>query len=190
LRLAIYGGTFDPVHDAHLALAREAVRECGLDRVLFIPAAHPPHKAGTTRASYEDRYRMVELACAGEPRFMPSRLEEGEERSYSIRTIEKVLASIEPGSELYFLIGADAFAEIRTWRCWRDVVRLVQFVVVSRPGHLYDVPPGARVHGLESLDMPVSSSEIRQRLAAGDYSVPVPPTVLAYIRQHRLYGAQ
>jgi nicotinic acid mononucleotide adenylyltransferase len=70
------------------------------------------------------------------------------------------------------------------------VVRLVEFVVVSRPGHLYDVPAGARVHGLESLDMPVSSSEIRQRLAAGDYSVPVPPAVLAYIRQHRLYGAQ
>jgi nicotinate-nucleotide adenylyltransferase len=189
LRLAIYGGTFDPVHDAHLAVAREAARECELDRVLFIPASHPPHKAGATRASYEDRYRMVELACAGEPRFEPSRLEEGEERSYSIRTIEKVLASIAPESELYFLIGADAFAEIGTWCRWRDVVRLVRFVVVSRPGHLYDVPDGARVHRLESLDMPVSSSEIRQRLAAGDYSVPVPPAVLAYIRERGLYRA-
>jgi nicotinate-nucleotide adenylyltransferase len=189
LRLAIYGGTFDPIHDAHLAVAREAVRACGVDRVLFIPAAHPPHKAGVTRASYEDRFRMVELACAGEPGFVPSRLEAGEERSYSIGTIEKVRAGLEPDARLFFLIGADAFAEIRTWRRWRDVVRLVEFIVVSRPGHHYDVPEGARVACLTTLDLPVSSSEIRQRLAAGDWAVPVPPAVLAYIRERGLYRA-
>jgi nicotinate-nucleotide adenylyltransferase len=189
LRLAIYGGTFDPVHNAHLAVAREAVRACTLDRVLFIPAAHPPHKAGVTRASYEDRYRMVEIACAGEPACEPSRLEAGEERSYSIGTIEKVRAGLEPGARLFFLIGADAFADIRTWRRWRDVVRLVEFIVVSRPGHHYALPEGARVDCLRTLDLPVSSSEIRQRLAAGDCAVPVPPAVLAYIRERGIYRA-
>jgi nicotinate-nucleotide adenylyltransferase len=188
--LAIFGGTFDPIHDAHLALAREAVRACRLDRVLFIPAAHPPHKAGATRAGYEDRYRMVELACAGEPAFEPSRLEAGEWRSYSIRTIEKVRGEMGAEGELFFLIGADAFAEIRTWRRWEDVVRQVQFIVASRPGHHYEIPPGARVHRLETLELPVSSSAIRERLAAGDWSVPVPPPALEYIRERRLYARE
>jgi nicotinate-nucleotide adenylyltransferase len=187
LRLAIYGGTFDPVHDAHLSVAREAVRACALDRVLFIPAAHPPHKTGVTRAPYEDRYRMVELACAHEPAFEPSRLEAGEERSYSIRTIEKVLAGLPANSPLFFLIGADAFAEIQTWRRWRDVLRLVEFIVVSRPGHHIETPEGARVHPLKTLALPVSSSEIRARIAAGDWTVPVPPAVLTFIRDHNLY---
>ena len=77
IRLAIFGGTFDPIHNAHLAIARGAVGRFGLDRVLFVPAAHPPHKAGVTHAPYEDRVRMAGLACAGEPRFEVSRLEEG-----------------------------------------------------------------------------------------------------------------
>ncbi len=187
MRLAIFGGTFDPIHDAHLALAREAVRAAHLDRVLFIPAAHPPHKEGVTRAPYEDRYRMVELACAGEPAFEPSRLEEGEEQSYSIRTIEKVRAVLGADAELYFIIGADAFAEIQTWRRWRDVVGEVCFLVAGRPGHRYEIPPGARVRSLEVPEMPVSSSAIRARLAAGDLQVPVPPAVLAYIRERGLY---
>ena len=83
MRTAIFGGTFDPIHSAHLVVAREAAETFSLDRVLFIPAANPPLKEAG--ASYEDRYRMVELACAGEPRFIPSRLEEGREKSYSIR---------------------------------------------------------------------------------------------------------
>ena len=132
---------------------------------------------------------MVELACAGEPAFEPSRLEAGEERSYSIRTIEKVRARLGPGGEPFFLIGADAFAEIRTWRQWEDVVRVVTFIVASRPGHQYEVPPGARVHRLETLDLTVSSSDVRQRLAAGDLVVPVPPPVLAYLRERGLYGS-
>jgi nicotinate-nucleotide adenylyltransferase len=164
------------------------VRACRLDRVLFIPAAHPPHKTGATHAGYEDRYRMVELACAGEPAFEPSRLEAGEWQSYSIRTIEKVRREMAPDGELFFIIGADAFAEIHTWRRWTDVVRQVEFIVASRPGHRYEIPPGTRAHRLETLELPVSSSAIRARLAAGDWSVPVPPAVLAYIRERRLYA--
>lgn len=187
MALALFGGTFDPVHDAHLAIAREAVRAFHLLRVLLVPAARPPHKCGITRASYEDRYRMVELASEDEPGLEPSRLEAGLERSYSIFTILKVRASMEPGCALFFLIGSDAFAEIGTWLRWREVIGLVEFIVVSRPGHAYEVPEGARVHRLDTLELPVSSSEIRRRLAAGDYGVPVPERVLSYIRERKLY---
>ena len=129
MKLAIFGGTFDPIHEGHLALAREAAVRFHLDRVLFVPAAHPPHKEGVTHAPYADRVRMAELACQGEARFEVSRLEEGTARSYSIDTIEKLRAHLAPGDQLYFLIGADAFAEIRTWHRWRDVVRGVRFQI-------------------------------------------------------------
>jgi nicotinate-nucleotide adenylyltransferase len=188
LKLAIFGGTFDPIHTAHLAVAREAAARFQLDRVWLVPAARPPHKAGETHAPYEDRVRMVELACQGESGFEASRLEEGAGRSYSIDTIERVRAQLAPGDRLFFLIGADAFAEIESWHRWGDVVRAVEFIVVSRPGHQYAVPAGARVHRLETLQLPVSSSEIRLRLASGDYSVEVPKAVLEYVRQRGLYN--
>lgn len=183
MRTAIFGGTFDPIHKAHLVVAREAAEAFSLDRVLFIPAAHPPQKdAGAT---YEDRYKMVELACAGEPRFVPSRLEEGAGKSYSIYTIERV---VESNGEVFFIIGSDAFAEIRSWHRWQDVIAKVQFIVVARPGHLYVHPPGARVHRLETVALPVSSSDIRKMLARGENSSELPPAVTEYIREHHLYG--
>jgi nicotinate-nucleotide adenylyltransferase len=189
LRLALFGGTFDPIHFAHLEVAREAARKFELSRVLFVPAARPPHKSGATSAGYEDRYRMVAIACENEPLFEASRLEAGTRRSYSIRTIERVKAGLAPADSLFFLIGADAFAEIRTWYRWGDVVREVEFIVVTRPGHLYAVPPGARVHRLDTLALPVSSSEIRARLAAGESPAEIPPKVLDYIRERGLYRA-
>lgn len=190
MRIALFGGTFDPVHSAHLAVAGEAARAFALARVLFVPASRPPHKSGATVAGYEDRYRMVELACQGEPLFQVSRLEEGPERSYSIDTIERAQAAMATGDELFFLIGADAFAEIATWRRWQDVVRAARFIVVARPGHTYAVPPGARVERLETLALTVSSSEIRARLAAGESPRELPPAVLAYIRERGLYASR
>ena len=187
MRLAILGGTFDPIHKAHLALAREALARFDLDQVLFVPASRPPHKSGVTHAGYEDRVRMAELACAGEARFVVSRLEQ-DTTSYSIETITKVRAQLRPADELFFLIGADAFAEIETWRRWRDVVGAVTFIVASRPGHLYRIPDGARVERLETVDLPYSSSEIRRALAAGARPNAVPQLVLDYIRAQRLYG--
>jgi nicotinate-nucleotide adenylyltransferase len=187
LKLAIFGGTFDPIHNAHLRVAREALSRFALDRVLFVPAARPPHKHGMTSASYDDRYRMIEIACQGEPRFEPSRIEAGLAMSYSIRTIEMVKKDLGPDDELLFLIGADAFAEIETWYRWMDVIHEVTFLVVSRPGHRYNVPAGARVERLETLALPVSSSAVRASLAAGGAPSEVPPAVLAYIRTHGLY---
>lgn len=187
MKLAIFGGTFDPIHEGHLAVAREASARFHLDRVLIVPAAHPPHKAGVTHAPYEDRVCMAELACAGDPRFEVSRIEQGTARSYSIDTIEKVRATLAPGDVLYFVIGADAFAEIRTWRRWEDVARSVRFVVVSRPGHLYEIPDGVTVDRIDNLEVPISSSDIRRILAAGGIPPGLPPQVLAYAVEHCLY---
>ena len=130
---------------------------------------------------------MIELACGDDPVLEASDLESGVEKSYSITTIERVRAA-HPADNLYFLIGADAFAEITTWHRWTEVIRLVEFIVVSRPGHRYEIPGGATVHALETLDLPVSSSELRRRLAVGETPAEIPPAVLAYIRRHRLYS--
>ncbi len=165
-------------------MAREAADHFHLDRVLFLPAANPPHKTDLDQESYEDRYRMVELACLADPRFVPSRLEEGAEKSYSVLTIEKVRTSSE---RPFFIIGADAFADIEKWYRWRDVVGMTDFIVVTRPGHSYAAPGGARVHRLDTLALPVSSSEIRLQLAAGIIPADLPPDVARYIVDHALY---
>jgi nicotinate-nucleotide adenylyltransferase len=189
VKLAIFGGTFDPIHQAHLAIAREAADRFHLDRVLFVPAARPPHKHGVTHAAYEDRVRMAELACAADPRFEVSRLEQDTVRSYSIDTIEKVRSALGPADQLYFLIGADAFAEIRSWHRWQDVARSVHFLVVSRPGHQYEIPAETRCDRIDRVELPVSSSEIRRVLAAGMTPEGLPPLVLDYARSHGLYRA-
>lgn len=187
MRLAIYGGTFDPIHQAHLAIAREAVERCRLDRVLLVPAANPPHKTAVVHAPYQDRVRMAEIASAGMPHLEVSRLEEGTVWSYSIDTIGKVRARMDAADELFFVIGADAFAEIRSWKRWKDVVRAVVFAVVSRPGAHYEAPPEVRLERLDRLDLAISSSDIRRELAAGGRPAAVPPLVLDYILEHRLY---
>ncbi len=131
---------------------------------------------------------MVQLACRCDPRFQPSRLESGEGKSYSIHTIQKVLAESE--GDLYFLIGADAFAEIETWYLWQKVLALVTFIVVSRPGANYCVPTSARVVRLEEVQLSISSSEIRRNLALGLANLPLPEPVSAYIESHGLYRSQ
>lgn len=186
MRIAIFGGTFDPIHNAHLIAAREAARQFSLDKVLFVPAACPPHKKSSIE-DFQHRFKMVELACAGDPILTASPLEAGPEISYSIRTIENVRATLQPQDWLSFIIGADAFAEITTWYKWETVVQLVDFIVISRPGHEYAVPPGARVHRLDSLDLFTSSSAIRRQLAQGGEPAEIPPAVLAYIRGYGLY---
>jgi len=139
-------------------------------------------------ASWEDRVRMVELACAGVPEFEVSRIEQDADPSYSVLTIERLLDAGE--GPLAFLIGADAFAEIRTWHRWQDLTRLVEFIVVTRPGSGYDAPPGCIVHELAGLDLPVSSSEVREGIVRGETQVPVPQAVLGYIRERGLYQSQ
>ena len=191
---ALFGGTFDPIHNAHLEIARAAADRFDLAKVLFVPAANPPHKPAGVIAPWEHRVRMVELACAADPRFAVSRVEapseRDETRSYSIFAIEKLKArGFDP---LNFLIGADAFADIRTWFRWEDVVAAVEFIVVTRPGlnGKWNAPPGAVVHELSGLDLPVSSSDVRRQLMENVPRVPVPDAVLRYIREHGLYHSQ
>jgi nicotinate-nucleotide adenylyltransferase len=155
--------------------------------VWFITAAHPPHKPQNGTCPYEHRQRMVELACEADPRFHAPRLEEGAGASYTIHTIERVRAGLKAGDTLYFLIGADAFAELGAWYRSEDVCAAVEFIVVARPGYEYPVPPGARVHKLETLALEVSSSEIRSALERGERPADLPDRVADYIAEHALY---
>ncbi len=180
----IFGGTFDPIHNAHLEMARASAKLVERPKVLFVPAGTPPHRP--TVASFADRFAMVSLACRDEPGFEASALEEGTHKSYSILTIAKVRAQSRTGEPLYFLIGADAFAEIETWHRWREMVDAVEFIVVSRPRAMYHVPALGRVLRV-SLDLDISSSGIRRDLAAGETRIAVPPPVLNYIRERHLY---
>jgi nicotinate-nucleotide adenylyltransferase len=187
VRVALFGGTFDPVHLAHLRVAAEAADRFRFDRVLFVTSANPPHKPAGSTTAYEHRHRMVEIACQSDPRFEPCRLEDRPGRSYSYDTIAHAKSELHDGDELFFLIGADAFAEIGTWHRSADVLAMVEFVVVSRPGYRYPIPQGARVHRLESLALQISSSEIRRHLDEGRADVDLPAGVLDYIRHHGLY---
>jgi nicotinate-nucleotide adenylyltransferase len=182
MRRAIFGGTFDPIHNAHIRIAQEAADRFALDEVLMIPAAMPPHKG--TGTPYEHRYRMVELACAADPRLVPSRIEQDQAKSYSIHTIERLKAE---GGDLYFIIGADAFAEIQTWFRAADVIRAVAFIVAARPSHRFEVPPGASVHRMDTLALQISSSEIRARLSTGERPPELAAAVLEYIHANSLY---
>lgn len=187
-RICLFGGTFDPIHDAHLRIAEEALADFSLVRVLFVPAAHPPHKDPAAVTPYEDRFKMVEIACRYCPRFEASRLEEGDQRSYTIDTLRRFRSQLATGDRLFFLIGSDAFDELESWKDWREVVKLTEFIVVSRPGGHYRVPPGARVHHLDGLALPVSSSTIRERLAAGKPTPELPAGVRSFIEARGLYG--
>ncbi len=189
-RTAVFGGTFDPIHNAHLEVARAAAASFSLDRVLFVPAGTPPHKRGTL-ASYADRVRMVELACVGDRGFEVSRVEEGTGPSYSVQTIERLMAL--GYRDLAFLIGADAFAEITSWYRWRDLAGMVEFLVVTRPGAEYVVPAGIKMRELPGMWLDVSSSSVRMSFESPDpvaAEIPVPPRVFEWISEHGLYRSQ
>lgn len=187
-RICIFGGTFDPIHAAHLRIAEEACRKYSLTRVLFVPASNPPHKESSGLAPYEDRYAMVDIACRPYPAFEASRLEAGEDRSYTVDTICRFRSETAGDFDLFFLIGADAFDELETWKGWQELLSLTEFIVVARPESEYRVPAGARVHRLDGLALPVSSSTIRARLAAGKATPELPAEVRAFIETHELYS--
>jgi nicotinate-nucleotide adenylyltransferase len=131
---------------------------------------------------------MVELACAPHQQFEASRLEEGKGRSYTVDTLRRFRNHSNSDDRIFFLIGADAFDELETWKDWRELVTLTEFIVVARPGRAYRVIPGARVHALENLALPVSSSTIRERLAAGEPTPELPDAVRQFIEKRGLYG--
>jgi nicotinate-nucleotide adenylyltransferase len=186
--VCLFGGTFDPIHLAHLRIAEEAQRSYALDRILFVPAANPPHKEGAGLTPYGDRYRMVEIACKPYAGFIASRLEAGRRPSYTVDTVKRIRKDLAPGDRLFFLVGGDAFDELETWKGWQELVRLTEFIVVSRPDSEYRILAGARVHRLDGLALPVSSSTIRARLATGEATPELPAEVRAFIEKRGLYS--
>jgi nicotinate-nucleotide adenylyltransferase len=134
VKIGLFGGTFDPIHCGHLGVARAVRERFHLDRVYVIPAGSPPHK--NQHSSFEHRLAMVALACAGDPHLVPSAVEAPRPArpSYSILTLRRFRRELGAGAALHFIIGADAFLGIRSWQQWRALLRLTNFVVVSRPG--------------------------------------------------------
>ncbi len=188
-RMCLFGGTFDPIHKAHLKIAEEAATRFSLDGVVFVPAANPPHKEVAELTPYEDRFRMVELACAPYPKFLVSRLEEGSDRSYTVNTLERFRQDLGANNRVFFLIGSDAFDELETWKRWREVVKLTDFIVVARPGVEYHIPENARIERLDGLNLPVASTGIRARLRLGEPTPELPTEVREFIDERGLYGA-
>lgn len=214
-RVGILGGTFDPVHEGHLAAADAARRACALDRVIFMPSHQPPHRPGEPRASAVDRLAMVSLAIAPRDGFEASDLElRRPGPSFTADTLRELQASGIGPWQIFFIIGTDAFAEIATWREYPAVLDLAHFVVIARPGQPFDAlrgrlpelsprmrpaedgPGGPAAGGscaiflVNAATPNVSSTEIRERAARRlPLTGLVAPNVEDYIRQHGLYGS-
>lgn len=189
MKLGLYGGSFDPVHLGHLLVARAALEELGLDRLIFIVAAQSPFKPGTRPAPDALRLRWLHLALAGEPRFA---IDDREIRrggvSYSIDTVREI-SRLHPGADLYWLIGADHVPTLPKWRSATELAERVRFVVIPRPGEApVSLPAPYRLIHLRGWPLGVSSSEIRARVAARqDIRQLVPAGVADAIHQDGAY---
>lgn len=211
MRTGLLGGSFNPIHNAHLRIASEAQEACRLDRVIFIPAADPPHKPLAGDVSFEHRTNMVRIAIAGQPFFDLSPIEaERGGKSYSIDTI-RIFRERLPDDDLFFIIGGDSFLEIGSWHRYSEIFSSCNLIVVERPGcrivnPLETLPDAVRgtftrvgadrlahesgngIFFITGSPMELSSTEIRRRVASGiDISGSVPPEVATYISHQRIY---
>lgn len=136
MKLALFGGTFDPVHSGHLAVARAAAEKFDLGLVYFVPSSVPPHKSNRVFTDFRHRYAMLALATEKEPRFIPSLLEaDSAQPNYSIQTVRRFKKGLKKSDKLFFLIGIDAFMDISTWRQPLELLAECDFIVASRPGY-------------------------------------------------------
>ena len=212
MNVALFGGTFDPVHCGHLMAAQAAMSAFGLDQIHFVPSSIPPHKRSKKLTPYVHRFAMVSLACAGVPQFVPSLLESPEQSdgkpNYSQVTVAKMSALLAPTDRLHFIIGADAFLEIGGWHEPVALLDSCDFIVISRPGFpigdLAKVIPAelngrevtpnhlalrkSSVHLLTSVASEVSASAIRTQVAEKKSLAGIVPDVVAeYIVKQNLY---
>lgn len=214
-RIAAYGGTFDPIHNGHIEIARAVVQHFDVEQLLFIPASRPPHKGSRAIACAYHRFAMAILATVDEPRVLVSTIElEAPDRPYTFETIERLRSQFGVETRLFFVMGADSFEEINTWREPSRLLSSTNLIVVTRPGHDIEtshLEAGFRskivdLRGCDS-DRPdsekmadqhiyltryvndeVSSTEIRQRARDGkSIEGLVPPAVVDYIRKYDLY---
>ncbi len=208
--IGLLGGTFDPIHLAHLRLAQEAREACGLAQVRFIPSASPPHRANPG-VSAAHRLRMVELAVADNPRFIADDRELLRSTpSYTIDTVATLRRDLGPNRPLCVIVGADAFALFDTWKDWRHLLDAAHVIVATRPGSTtlpagadlrhqmlqrrttdataLDSRPGGLLFELQITAMDVSASRIREDLAAGrEPRYLLPDSLLGYIASNHLY---
>lgn len=208
-----YGGSFDPVHNGHLAVAA-AARDALAAQVYLMPAADPPHKP-PTRAGAAERIALLQLAVADNTGLhLDPRELERPGPSWTIDTLHELRGELGAETPLALLLGADSFLGLPGWKCWRELPGLAHFIIAERPGQSLDGPlppelaglaagrwlrdpgalhalPAGRLYRLRLPLRPESSSGLRQRIASGDpdWSDWVPPAVAARIRRHGLYGA-
>lgn len=195
-RIGVFGGTFDPVHYGHLALAEAIGQALDLERVIFYPAGSPPHKPGAPVSDPQDRFRMTELALAGNERFSISNLDlAGDAPSYTVDLLRDIQSQL-PHTTLELIIGADSLRDFPTWRDPEGIVRLCRLAVGARPGVEIDpeevigrVPAlRDRLDLVETPRLDISATEIRRRVSEGRsirYLTPDP--VWNYIRSSKLY---
>lgn len=212
LRLGILGGTFDPVHIGHLRIAEEAMEILGFDEVTFVPVAVPPHKPERNVLSFENRWRMLQLAIGDNPRFRLSDIElRMPGKSYTVNTLKR-LRKENPGAELFFLVGCDAFFEMGSWHEFREIFGLARIVVLCRPecnqaeilafltekvSGAYEAVSGTcqirhprlcSVFHLLNTRLDISSTMIREMIGTGrSIRYLVPDTVWSYIGENALY---
>lgn len=197
-RIGVFGGTFDPIHLGHLAIAQEAAEQLELELVYFVPAGIPPHKRDRAVSHARDRARMVELAIADNPRFRLSRIElDRPGPSYTVDTLEEMRARLHSADELFYVVGGDTPAEMSRWSRPERVLDLAILAVVDRPGHDREAAERLarrlrrdpeRVVWISGPACAIAASELREKARLGrSLRYVVPPAVAAYIEERRLY---
>jgi nicotinate-nucleotide adenylyltransferase len=214
MKWGLFGGTFDPIHIGHLRCASEMLEIFDLNRIIFVPAARPPHKLNTTITPFYHRQQMIRLAIEGNPEFSFSDVENRREKtSYSVETVEYLRDKHRPEKiDLYFILGQDAFHAIRTWKDWERLLMMCHFAVMTRPGYtnrgldeiltpefasrfIYDEgargfrgPTGHVICFREVTFLDIASSNIRKRVKEGKtINYLVPDIVRHYIVKNSLY---
>ncbi len=199
-KIGIMGGTFNPIHNGHLIVAEDVREQCGLDKVLFIPSGQPPHKPDSEVIGAEHRYEMVRLAVEYNCFFEASRIEvDRNGLTYTINTLQELKLIYSEGTVFYFIIGADVVKELITWREYKKVFQMCEFIAVLRPGYGNSAfesaieqvsrDEGARIQQVQSRQIDISSTDIRERQQRREsIKYLVPDRVEEYIKTHGLYG--
>ena len=190
-RVGVMGGTFDPIHHGHLVAASEVQSFFDLDEVVFVPTGRPWQKESRQVSPAEDRYLMTVIATASNPRFSVSRVDiERTGPTYTIDTLRDIREVHGPDAELFFITGADALAQMLSWRDMGEMFTLAQFIGCTRPGHQLSDPglPNGRVSLVEVPALAISSTECRQRVRSGEpIWYLVPDGIVQYINKRGLY---